>query len=153
MSELQRLLQELGLSNIGQLSDFGSGQIRGSIASHFGLQPSQLPEQGFIPFSQGAIKDVYGKKYSPFTWSKGESMLDDFTKTKYNPTIRKLSGNFAGTGEAGEYMETGAKKLFGQQMVPTLAEVEKQRMQGVGRAEDLIRSWFDIGREYHVPKV
>lgn len=143
MQEIYELLQQLGISTEGGLSNITGGDIATGLAGEYGMtaQGAQDLQPGFFqPITKSQERGLLGKTYSPFMEASHSTLIDDLLASQSGQQARQVHGGFAGSGAVDVYGRS-VKSDYLSGMTTALGDIEGQKAQTEAGILDLINSW------------
>ena len=142
LDSLSNLNYQGGWSGLGNL---GQDEISQMFASHYELDPEDIPSSLFQSITPEMLQSASYSTYSPQIQAHGQSMLPQLYKQLGGQVAKQAAGGFAGSGGFGK-QQAGAKDVYGKSLTDTLTNVQQQQSQGIGGISDLIGQWHQAAQ-------
>ena len=129
-----------GLANLGQ------DEISQMFASHYDLNPEDIPSSLFQKITPEMLQSASYSTYAPQIEAQGQSMLPDLYKSVGGQQASQAAGGFAGSSGF-QAQQRGARDVYGKSLTDTLTNVQQQQSRGIGGISDLISQWHEAAQK------
>ena len=154
MAQVQNILQQLqqmGLLQSQQgyydIAGIDPGQISSSLASTYGLEPSDIPSHLFQGIPLDFLQAGVQKTYSPLLQSKTSSLLDNLYTSLSGKGAKTAAGGLAPGARSWGRHKRKARDVFGGEAATMLSGIGESRAAGLQNIQDMINQYRETAMD------